>query len=142
MEAYLQENIWLKVKEGVSWLEKSASQEFFPAQERLGLYYFNGEILKEDKKEAFRWLKPAADKGSVLAQKLVAASHFYGDYLQKDMKASFDYFMLAANQGDPFAQNSVGNSFFYGQGTDINYEEALNGIKVKEQGLMRSAKFR
>ena len=59
--------------EGVSWIRKSAEQDFALAQALLGCCYCEGVGVTPDKEEGLKWLRKAVQNGLPEAQKEIDA---------------------------------------------------------------------
>ena len=72
-EAYWRGALGLKAdkSKALAWLQRSANQEFAPAQFQLGLLYANGDGVKKDPNQAYAWMLEAAKNGSPEAKAFV-----------------------------------------------------------------------
>ena len=81
-----------------------AEQGDVEAQNRLGVIYYDGEGVKQDKDEGVRWLTKAAEQGHPSAQYDMGFIHYNGNVVEHDKAESLRWFTKAAEQGDLLAQ--------------------------------------
>lgn len=60
----------------------------------LGLCYYLGEGVAQDKQEGFKWTKKAAEQGSAIAQMLVGVSYSKGEGVAQDKQEATKWFGL------------------------------------------------
>ena len=82
-------------------LTKAANSGDSEAQHELGLAYFYGEGVKEDKKKAVELFQKSAEKGVVDAYYQLAAAYFDGEGTKKDLDKSLKWYKKAADSGHP-----------------------------------------
>lgn len=58
-------------EEALVWAKKAAEKQDMQAQRLLGIMYYYGQGIKQDKHESRRWLNTAADAGDVQAGSLI-----------------------------------------------------------------------
>jgi uncharacterized protein len=66
------------------------------AESVLGLLYYNGEVVPQDKAEAMKWFHRAADQGDALAQYNLGLSYAKGEAGEPDNVSAHMWFNLAA----------------------------------------------
>jgi hypothetical protein len=66
------------------------------AESVLGLLYFNGEGVPQDKAEAMKWFRRAAEQGDALAQYNLGLSYAKGEGGEPDYVSAHMWFNLAA----------------------------------------------
>ena len=104
----------------------------------LGVYYFLGQGVAEDKTEAVKWIREAAQQGHAIGQFTLGLCYLNGDGgVVKDAPEAVKWFRKAAEQGYPMAQYSLGISYKQGDGgLAQDASEALKWYrKAAAQGL-------
>ena len=127
------------LKDAVHWLEKSAHQEH-PKQDRaqwqLGVCYFYGKGVQENKVSAIEWFRKSADKGFALAQLYLGRCYYEGVGVLQDHEEAVRWLGKAAEQRQALAQYYLGKCSLYGKGVPENREEAIAWLqKAANQGL-------
>jgi hypothetical protein len=79
------------------WFQKAAEQGYADAQLRLGLQYYSGQGVTEDKAKGLEWIRKAAEQGYARAQ-------FHMGHHSNDDAKAVEWFRKAASQGDTDAQ--------------------------------------
>ena len=101
--------------EAISWLRKSAEQNFANAQFLLGACYEDGRGVEQDKQEAVKWYRMAAEHGHAKAQ--LALGRYYDheedapDHNIEDYKEAVKWYQMAAEQGLIEAQRVLGECY-------------------------------
>ena len=85
----------------------AANQGDAAAQYNLGVCYYNGEGVTQNKTEAARLFKLAADQGDATAQCNLGVCYEYGRGVAKDIKEAVRLYKLAAAQGDENAKKAL-----------------------------------
>ncbi len=99
----------------------------------VGLMYFTGEGVNQDKREAARWFRKAAEAGSLEAQISIAQMVEAGDGVQRDLHEAAKWYRRAADQDDEEAREKL----------DLIYRET-EGVKTRwyrkdaERGMPRA----
>ena len=88
----------------LSYLQKSASQGFVPAEGRLGEVYMDGDKTLQDFTQAKIWLRKASIAGDVRAQRLTGRVFELGLGVEKSPAQAYGWFENAASSGNPLAQ--------------------------------------
>lgn len=78
------------------------------ALERLGLAYYKGDGVEEDKDKAFKLFIAATWEGSIHAAYHVGHCYFNGIGVEKDLVKGLVYYAMAARSGDAVAQAVYG----------------------------------
>ena len=110
--------------EAVKWLKKAADLGEPNAQYNLGLFYYNGQGVKQDFEEAVKWLKKAAGQSVVFAQYNLGVCYYGGQGVKQDYAEAVKWFRLAADQEFPAAQYNLGLCYATGKGVKKNRSEA------------------
>jgi len=84
--------------------ERDGSAE---AQMMLGIMYFKGQGVKQDKKKAAELLLKAAERGNVIAQLNLGFMYEDGEGVDPDAKEAAKWYRRAAAQGDVDAQQGL-----------------------------------
>lgn len=100
-------------KEALEWLQKSADQDYAPAQHALAKLYFTGSMkgIKENKTEAIKWYKKAADNGQVTAMYELGKCAERGYGMVKNIKLARKYYQQAADFGFEKAIDRMNETF-------------------------------
>ena len=77
------------------------------AQNNLGLMYWEGRGVKQNKLEGFRWLYRSAVNGNPSAQYNLGEINANGDYVPKNMNEALRQYREAARQGHKRAQEAL-----------------------------------
>ena len=105
------------------------------AQYNLGVCYYTGTGIKEDKEEAVRWYRRAAENGNAMAQYNLGNCYYTGTGIKEDKEEAVRWYRKAAEQGNTIAQYSLGFCYKNGTGIKEDKEEALRWYrKAAEQG--------
>jgi len=86
---------------------KLAEQGDAKAQFNLGLMYYKGEGVRQDKFEAARFFRKAAEQGNAEAQANLGILYYNGDGVQQDKAEAARWLRKAAEQGDAEAQSTL-----------------------------------
>ena len=109
------------------------------AQYNLGVCYYTGTGIKEDKEEAVRWYRRAAENGNAMAQYNLGNCYYTGTGIKEDKEEAVRWYRKAAEQGNTIAQYSLGYCYKNGTGIKEDKEEALRWYrKAAEQGSTKT----
>jgi hypothetical protein len=98
------ESVYVDYQQAVYWFNKSAEQEFPPAQYRLGeMYYFQWGGLPRDLDKAIGLFEKAAKQGDPDARMNLAMLSGTGEGLPLDTEKAFFWLMQAAAGGNESA---------------------------------------
>lgn len=81
-------------------LRARAEQGDVKAQNCLGLRYYHGTWIRQDKAEAAKWFRKAAEQGHVKAQFNLGLCLYKGDGVVADLVEAYKWFSLAERAGD------------------------------------------
>lgn len=131
-------------KAALSWVEKSAKQNYVPALERLAWRYWTGEegIVEKDQKKAFSLFKTAAYLGSTGAQERLAWCYINEeDVVKEDVLRGRIWQWLAAERDDRFAQIRLANDYrHFAKKNPDRWLDAFRWFsRAAEQGHARAA---
>lgn len=113
------------IKDALDLLEWGASVGNKEALFILGILYFNGDGIQEDKVEGLRLWKVSAEKGHGMAQYNLGLCYDKGEGVSKDKKEAVGWYLKAADQGITDAQKDLGNCYLYGEGVPEDKTEAV-----------------
>lgn len=108
----------------------AANQGYATAQCCLGVCYYNGEGVTQNKTEAARLYKLAADQGYARAQCNLGWCYKYGEGVAKDIKEAVRLYKLAADQGHARAQCNLGVCYDKGEGVTQSKTEAIRLFRL------------
>lgn len=94
------------------------------AQVLMGVKYYKGEGVTQDRVEAARWCRLAAEQGDPRGQYNLGAMYDAGTGVAQDLRKAAEWYRRAAEQGDSRGQYSLGDMYLLGQGVDQNDVEA------------------
>ena len=119
-------------KPAVHWLERSAEQDYAPAQYNLGSMYWYGKGVERDVAKAVFWMAKPAAQGSAMAQGRLGSMYAEG----KDFAKAVSLWVKAAERGDALAQLNLGLMYLRGEGgMEQDFEKAADWLKkAAEQG--------
>lgn len=100
-------------EEGLGWLEKAANAGAAYGQYALGLAYFKGTGLKQDKAEALRLFKLASDQDSSAAQLEAGRMLMLGDGCERDQGGGLELVRRSADNLELDAILFLGR-YYYG----------------------------
>ena len=124
----------------LSWLKKSADQNYSKALINLGEVYLRGEIAPKDEARGISLIKRSevgllglAQSGDAFAQEKIGALFQSGKQLgirnQNNRAKAFEWLLKAANQGRVWSQKSVAMLLHYGEGIRKDPGAAHNWAK-------------
>jgi hypothetical protein len=65
----------------------------------IGIMYFGGKGLPQDRREAAKWFKASAEQGVLGAQNNLGIAYATGDGVPRNLVLAYMWFSLAADQG-------------------------------------------
>ncbi len=83
--------------QAIAWFHKAAEQGYPPAQNNLGVRFFNGDGVTEDKEQAVAWFRKAAEQGYKLAQSNLGVMYAFGRGVKKDEAQAIAWFSKAGD---------------------------------------------
>ena len=107
-------------QESFESLKNKAQNGDLEAQYILGVRYFDGEGVAQDKKQALFWWRKAADQGLPEAQYSIGACYYNGNGVGQDKKQAVNWYRKAADQGIAVAQLILGNCYKNGEGACVS----------------------
>ena len=94
--------------------KRLAERGFAASQTLLGVMYYLGEGVPENKAEAARWYRLAAEQGDVNAQYELGTMYLNGEGVPENDAEAVKGYRLAAEQGDASAQSNLRGMSAYG----------------------------
>ena len=107
------------------WYEKSAKQNFAPAQLALAEKYFYGRGVEKDEEKAFEWCEKSAKQNFAPAQFYLAWMYSNGIGVEKDEEKAFEWCEKSAKQNFAFAQKNLAEMYSNGRGVEKDEEKAF-----------------
>ena len=108
----------------------------------LGIMYFKGEGVEQNKKEAIDLLRKAADGGHGKAQYSLAVICDKGDGTPQDKQEAVKWYRKAAEQGHAQSQFDLGVMYTNGEGVSKDRAEAVKWLrKAAGQGIVNAQKL-
>ena len=104
------------------WWRKAAEQGDSWAQFSLGVAYWNGEGVSEDKREAVRWWRKAAERGNAASQSNLGIAYTVGDGVITDMREAYIWLSIAKANGDENASKAF---------REANWRDSLSQSEIR-----------
>ncbi|MBP5786806.1 MAG: SEL1-like repeat protein [Kiritimatiellae bacterium] len=109
------------------------------AQYGLGICYYLGKGVAEDKERGASYFREAAKQGHERAAMLLGHYYLYGWGGKKDAVEAVKWIRMAAEKGDKNAQCLLGECYREGTGEDKNDEEAEKWFRLAaNQGVKKA----
>jgi len=114
-----------------------AENEDNEAQYELGLRYFDGDGIQEDKVKAFEWFIKAAENGNELAQYELGNKYENGIGVPIDYAKALHWYLKAAeNEKASVADYCIGSMYEEGKGITQDYAKAVEWYsKAAKKGM-------
>jgi TPR repeat protein len=109
---------------------KAAEQGDADAQHKVGVAYFFGNGVPEDKAEGVKWFRKAAEQGDADAQSNLAFAYSSGRGVPEDDAEAVKWWLKAAEQGHATAQTNLGVMYDIGAGVPEDDVEAYAWYSV------------
>ena len=119
---YLKDN---KLKQALNLLHISADKKDPYAQYYLGVLYFDGKQIKENKTKALEFYKMSANQGFSRSQFNLAKIYENGLIVKKNLKEALKYYELAAKQNLINAHAELGRFYYNGYGVKKDIKKAI-----------------
>ena len=95
------------------------------AQNQLGIVYYIGDGVDEDKSRGIRHLQQAAMRGDAPSRRLLGIVEFK----KGNCRLALQHLMISAKMGEEHSLNEIKNMFMEGHATKEQYTEALLGYR-------------
>ena len=120
----------------VLWMEKSASQGYKPAMNKIASFYYNLNMFDK----SIEWYTKQANDGDIMAEYWLG--HCY--YNQNDGPSSIKWFEKAASRDDDStwsvtASYNIGEMYAEGKVVETNFDSALKWFKKSALKIHRGA---
>lgn len=115
----------INTTKGIDWLSKAAENEYGPAAEEVGDYYYNGQFVEKDLKKARHNYEIAAKEGMTKAMFALGVMNEEGEGGPKLFKAAEYWYKKLDESGadeNGIAKYNLGRLYLYKMG---RYNEAL-----------------
>ncbi|MCH5328112.1 MAG: sel1 repeat family protein [Coprobacter sp.] len=126
---YKGEGVKQNYSKAIEWFNKSANQDFSPAQFNLGNIYRLGHGVNKDYSKAKEWYLLAANQGNAGAQFNLGCMYRDGLGVPPDYTIAYKWFIKSAEQDYADAQNNLGVMYQNGYGVERNYRTSVNWYK-------------
>jgi len=111
--------------EALSWFKKSANQNYAPALNAIGLYYYAGLGVSQDFNQAARYFKEASNQDYESAMFYLGACYEDGKGVVQNYSNAFIWYEKAAIKGYARAANKLGMLYLSGKGVEKNPAKAV-----------------
>jgi TPR repeat protein len=123
------------IEAGIRWIRSGADQHDARSQYELGMMYFRGMGVSQNKKNAAVWMKKAAEQGLARAQYQLSKMYGGGDAEPENVSDAVSLLQRAAVQGHAPAQFDLAMRYKEGRGVDKDDREAFGWfLRAAEQG--------
>jgi TPR repeat protein len=127
--------IYCQIEESISEIEMRAKSGNSDAQLKLGLIYFYGERINQDKKIAFDLIEKSAKQSNTEAQSKLGDMYSFGEGTSKSYNKAFTWYRKCGENGNEYCQMKMGSFYYEGLGTKSNNEKSLDWyLKVANKG--------
>ncbi len=116
-----------------NFLTKSASLNFIPALNELGIDYYTGKIFPKDISKAEQILIDSQNLGSTEAMIQLAIMNLYKNDTNKDKTADIKYLEKYSDKGSVLAQAGLGYCYEKGIAVEVNYGLAAKYFRFAAQ---------
>jgi hypothetical protein len=117
------------------WLQKSAEQNYVPAQLELGIAFNLGRGTQRDPAKALFWYKKAAENGSGNAMYNIGCMYQNGDGVERDTVMAATWERKAATMGYAYAQRALSFRYLEGDGVEKDPVQAFKWcMRAAHQG--------
>ncbi|MFA3782364.1 tetratricopeptide repeat protein [Melioribacteraceae bacterium 4301-Me] len=129
-------------QQALEFLVKASKMNHIPSLLELGLCYYSGQLVKQDKKQAFYYWEMAADLGSIEASVRIAFANIlqrtetnteYRHEENSDLMKDLYTLQKAANQGSVLAQSALAYCYEKGIGFKENKAYAVKLYRLSAQ---------
>jgi TPR repeat protein len=118
------------VEKGLMWLRRSADQDYAPAKEKLGIFYYRGVFVEQDYQLAIPLLVAAANQNRADAMFWLAISYEQGNGVKQDADRAREYFASAIELGSTEALRTKGLRMLYAQGKEKDVVKGAQYLQI------------
>lgn len=126
-------DIRIAEQDALNLLFKSASKNYLPAINELGLNYYTGNILTEDKQKALELWRSSERVNNPEAKTRIAAGVIFGEIKSDDISGSLKTLTETAENGSMLAQVALGYAYENGIGLGQDKGEAVKYYRYAAQ---------
>lgn len=126
-------------KEAFSLLEKAAEKNYVPAVIELGLCYYSGIFVNQDKEKGIAVWQTASDNGNSEARVRIAIAHIQDKSYGGNLRADLLVLNEAAEEGSLIAVMALAHCYLNGTGVEKNKAQAVNLYRKSAQRGSRGA---
>lgn len=119
--------------DAINLLVKSAAKSYMPALNELGLNYYTGNFLTEDKQKALELWKSAERLNNLEAKTRIAAGIIFGEIKSDDISGSIKILIESAEDGSVLAQVALAYAYENGIGLEKSRAEAVKYYRYAAQ---------
>ncbi len=123
--------------DALNLLVKSAAKGYLPAVNELGLNYYTGNLLTEDKQKALELWQSAEKQNNPEAKTRIAAGIIFGEISRQvgtdDISGSIKILEETAENGSVLAQVALGYAYENGVGLEKSKSEAVKYYRYAAQ---------
>ncbi|KAJ3263413.1 hypothetical protein HDU77_010707 [Chytriomyces hyalinus] len=112
-------------KEGLTWVEKSATLGFAKAKRNLAVYLSEGIVCEKNGEEALRSAYEAMNQGFADAYYTLGLMYLNGDVVPRDYFKAADFLQQGVDLGNIDCISSLGRQYLKGRGVAKNVPKAL-----------------
>ncbi len=125
--------------DAVKLLEKSASMNYLPAMNEIGLDLYTGKYLKQDRNKAVEIWQLAKNMGSKEAAVRIDVAEVYGFVKSSNYKNAIDNITKAIDEGSVLAQATLAYCYENGIGLPTSEPQAVKYFRLAAQRGSRFA---
>jgi len=140
-KSFLEENTNDHIHETFKLMKSSAELGDIGAQFELGMMYYNGVGVDQNKLKAIKWYKMSAEQGFEEAQFALGLIYMTGDCVVEDKREALKWYTMAANSGFAPAQYNLGLIFYSGDGVVQDKRKAFMWYKLAAEHGLSSAQL-
>lgn len=111
-------------------LKESAEHGLARSMEKLGLMYFRGEYVEENKSEAFQWYLKAMELGDKDAIANVSWCYGNGEGVDLNIKKAIEYCKKSIKKGCGRAARNMGGFYDQGEKIEKDYQKAFRYFQI------------
>ncbi|HSP87693.1 MAG TPA: tetratricopeptide repeat protein, partial [Ignavibacteriaceae bacterium] len=119
--------------DALNLLVKSASQGYMPAINELGLNYYTGTLLSEDKEKALELWESAERINNPEAKTRIAAGNIFGEIKSEEISESIKSLTETSEDGSVLAQVVLAYAYENGIGLEQSKSEAVKYFRFAAQ---------
>lgn len=122
-----------EIVEAVDSLKKLAQEKHSRAQDIVGSFFLDGEVVEQNLEVAFEWFMKAANQGYSKGQYNVGECYFNSWGVGKNESIAVDWYKSSADLDYSTAQNELGECYLYGRGIEMDTHKAIEWFKLAEK---------